>query len=946
MADEPVLRLIGRPKEQAQLHEAIEAAAGGAARLVYLEGEAGIGKSRLVDEALAEASAAGFQRFRGAADDLDRERPFAPLAEALGLDPRAPDAARGELGRLLYGVRASTEDGGTAGDLSFRITESILDLLDALASTGPIALAIEDLHWAEQSTIRTVHAVGKRLRHLPLLLILTARPLPRPPELDRAVEALVSAGGTTIALGPLDEAGVAELTGEIASAPPGKRLLSQIRGAGGNPLFVIELVRALRDEGAIVLEAGSAEVASEALPPSFRLTTLRRMSVLPEETLDILRLASVLGATFSLTELSLVASKSIVQLYASFQPAIGAGFIGESDDRLAFRHDLIRTAIYEDMPLAVRRGLHYEVGRALAQARVEAARVAEHFYLGAPPGDAEAVAWLRRAAREASTRSLVVARSWMERALEIAGSEDPERDSIVAELIPSLAVGGKPHEVEALAHEVLDRTNDPAVAVALRRGLAHVLSQRGAFAAAAEQTDLAAAIASIPPADRAEMLALGSMFKVFSGDPEVALAQAQTAMSAAAGATDEYAAFLALHTMALVAAARGEVAEAVKHGERIGSMESRMTTPWSGYLVSNLYRGAVLLDADRLQESEEAYYAGRRLAEERGGTPFLPVYQWSRARGKYFAGAFDDALAEIETGMALAEEMGQRWLILPYGILARIAIHRDDLAGASTSLADAERAFAEAGPQLGFDWMMWARALLLEAEGNVDAAAAVLSNAWAAFSPLRYLVAWRSIAPDLVRLSMAAGDEDRAREVTADAEEGARRGTVPSAEGCALRCRGLVERDAQTLLDAVGAYRKGPRPVDVAAACEDAGAALSRAGRADDGVQLLSEALEAFETLGASRDTARVAAVLRDLGVRRRRRSKRSSAAVGWEALTATERDVARLAAQGLTNRQIGARLYVSPRTVETHLSHVFQKLSLSTRVELAAEVTRLGAFA
>jgi hypothetical protein len=415
-------------------------------------------------------------------------------------------------------------------------------------------------------------------------------------------------------------------------------LLSQIRGAGGNPLFVIELVRALREEGAIVIENGAADVAAAALPPSFRLTILRRLSVLPDETLDILRLASVLGASFALTELSLVAAKSIVQLYASLQPAIAAGFIGESDDRLAFRHDLIRGAIYEDLPLAVRRGIHLEIGRALAHARADAARVAEHFYLGAPSGDEEAVSWLRRAAREASSRSLVVARSWMERALEIAGPDAPDRETIVAELIPSLAVGGKPQEVEALAREVLGRTTDPSVIVAVRRGLAHVLSQRGAFGLAAEQCDLAASAGGVEIPDRAEMLALGSMFKVFSGDPSLALAQAETAMNVAARATDEYAVFLALHTMALVAAARGEVAEAVQHGERIGAMEGRMTTPWSGYLVSNLYRGAVLLDADRLEESERAYYAGRRLAEERGGTPFLPVYQWSRARGKYFAG--------------------------------------------------------------------------------------------------------------------------------------------------------------------------------------------------------------------------------------------------------------------------------------------------------------------
>ncbi|MCA1831414.1 MAG: AAA family ATPase [Actinobacteria bacterium] len=939
-------RLVGREAEMAALQRMLERAEAGGLQVGIVEGEAGIGKSRLFDELLQTARTKAFQVYRGAADELEKERPFRALADALGLDPRAVDSDRADVGRLLYGALAAP--GGSefaeAPDMSFRITESIVALLETAATKSPVVLALEDVHWSEVSTVRAVRALARRLGHLPLVLLLSMRPLPRSPELDRAIEGFLSGGALMLRIDPLDSDAVALLAADLTSAVPGGHLLEQVTGAGGNPLFVIELVRALQDEGAITIDDGKANVAEALMPPSLRITILRRMSVLPQETLDILGLASILGSSFSLTELSLVATKSIVQLYAALQDAIRAGFIGESGDRLAFRHDLIREAIYEDMPLAVRKAFHREVGQALARAGVPAGRVAEHMYLGAIPGDAEAITWLRRAAREASSRSLVVARNWMERALELAGPDDPERERIVAELVPSLAIMGRAQDVEALANDVLAATKDPAVALALRRGLAHGFVQRGAFASAAEQTDMAASYDGIADRDRAELLALGSMFKMFSGDPDQAAAQAESAIAKARSANDEYAEFLALHTLALVAAARGHIAEAVDQADQIRTLESRVATPWSGYLVSNLYRGAVLLDADRLEESDAAYQAGRRLCEERGGTPFLPAYQWSLARGKYLRGLFDDALAEIETGIALADEIGQRWQILPYGLLARIAIHRGDLARTESALADAERALMEAGPQVGFDWMMWCRALLLEAQGDVPAAAAVLGNAWNAFAPLRYLVAYRSIAPDLVRFALAAGDSHLAARVTADVEEGARRSKLPTAQGAALRCRGLVENDVDLLVDAVASYRDGPRPIERALACEEAGVALGRSGRGEEAAGLLSEALVVYEEVQATRDVARATSVLREFGVRRPRRSKRTRATVGWEALTATEREVARLAAQGLTNRQIGARLFISPRTVETHLSHAFQKLSLSTRVELAAEVARLGA--
>ena len=192
----------------------------------------------------------------------------------------------------------------------------------------------------------------------------------------------------------------------------------------------------------------------------------------------------------------------------------------------------------------------------------------------------------------------------------------------------------------------------------------------------------------------------------------------------------------------------------------------------------------------------------------------------------------------------------------------------------------------------------------------------------------------------LVRLAVAAGRHDLADAVTTDLEEGARRSPAASAAGAALQCRGLVEQDPDMLLDAVARYRETPLRPDLAACCEDAAGVLAAAGRRDEAIKLLHEAATIDADIDARADAARVDATLRNLGVRRpRRRPSRPS--FGWESLTPMETDVSRLVAEGLTNPEIGARLYISRRTVETHLSHVFTKLGLASRTQLAAELSK-----
>jgi DNA-binding CsgD family transcriptional regulator len=196
------------------------------------------------------------------------------------------------------------------------------------------------------------------------------------------------------------------------------------------------------------------------------------------------------------------------------------------------------------------------------------------------------------------------------------------------------------------------------------------------------------------------------------------------------------------------------------------------------------------------------------------------------------------------------------------------------------------------------------------------------------------------LGPDLVRLALAAGEEGPAAQVAAAVAEVAAANKVAPLDGAALRCQGLLEGDPAVLRAAVDAYAQGPRPLELALAAEDAGAAAARKG-AEDAVPLLRQALEVQERLGAARDAARVEARLRELGVRRGRRGVRRRPRTGWESLTPTERTVVDLAAEGLSNPQIGERLYISRRTVQTHLASVFAKLDISSRVQLATEAAR-----
>jgi DNA-binding CsgD family transcriptional regulator len=240
--------------------------------------------------------------------------------------------------------------------------------------------------------------------------------------------------------------------------------------------------------------------------------------------------------------------------------------------------------------------------------------------------------------------------------------------------------------------------------------------------------------------------------------------------------------------------------------------------------------------------------------------------------------------------------------------------------------------------------LLAARALLEEARGRARAAYATLGAAWEAAEDFGALADLAGLGPQLVSHAMAAGDASRAADAAALVEEVAARSRTAASQGAAALCRASVAGDPGPALRAVQLLRGTPRVLERALACERALGLAAAAGRRGGRAELATEALGLYESLGASWDLARLRAQLRGFGVRLGARSRRTHAQTGWESLTECERRVVDLVAEGMSNPAIATRLFVSRRTVESHVSRALAKLGLASRVELAMAVARRGA--
>ncbi len=935
-------RLLGRADEIATLNEALDRVASGRLAVVLLDGEAGIGKTRLLEHALTDAQARGMQVVAGRAEELERNRPFGLLASAFGCTALSPDPRRADIASLLaiHGGNGSepitvTSDPG----LQFRAVDAFGDLVEELALAGPVVISVDDLQWADPSSLLTLGAVGRRFDY-PVGLIGCFRPSPRVADLERLVDALEAAGAQHLRVSPLADGAVHDLVAESVAAEPGPALLAEISGTAGNPLFIIELVGALLQEGAIQTADGQADVARSALPPTLRLTIMRRLSFLSDDTLRALRPAAILGSRFTLADLATVTNQPAVDLSLWLQEAIRAHVVGDDGASLRFRHDLIRDAIYEDLPGSVRRGLHRETGQRLARAGAPALQVAEHLARAATPGDAEAVSWLTRAAREAASTSPQVAADLTERAIDLTAPADPGRDRLVAEQASYLMGAGRVFDVEQVCQALLHRSHDPGAGAAARLCLGLALLASGRPRDALRELEQATQSPLLTAVERATGLGWASIARMWLGDLDGAATTAEQTRTAAAAAGDDLATSIGMAMFAVVSYLRGQLHEAIQVCDDAVRLADQSPGRQGHRYPIHAPRGFVLVELDRLEEARSTLETGTRISEELGIRWHLASYQMARAFERYAAGEWDDAVAEIDASFELAAETGEAYgLIITNSLLSLISLHRNDIERAREAAATAVSEFTQTGARYRAHWSLAAHALVLEADGKIEDAYAALADVWDQCTQLGIVLEHRVFGADLVRLALATGDRARARDVAAAVSALAERNDVPSLTGIALRCRGLAADDSGILAEAAKVYARAARPLEHALACEDAGAIFARRGNLDRARPLLERALTIYERLDAARDLARTEAVLREAGIRRGRRGRRGRPQTGWQSITTTERTIASLVAEGLSNPQIGDRLYISRRTVQTHLAHMFVKLDVGSRAELAAQV-------
>jgi DNA-binding CsgD family transcriptional regulator len=942
-----VSAIRGREAEIAALRDALDLAESGRRAVVLLEGEAGIGKTRLLNAALEDARGRGMQVAAGRAEELEGMRPFGLMTGVFGCTRSATDPRRAAIGELLSGAGERnpitvTSDPG----LRFRVVDALADLVEELALAGPLVIGVDDLQWADASSLLTLAALGRRAEYLPVALIACFRPSPRSPELDRLAASLEGPAGRYLSLGGLGARAVADLAADAVGAAPGQGLLAGLAGAAGNPLFVTEMLAALALEGMIETAGGRAEVTQPALPPTLRLTILRRLSFLSDDTLQALRFASILGSSFTVTDLSVTMDRPVVELFGMLAEGIAGRVLGDDGDRLRFRHDVIRDAIYEDMPATIRRGLHREAGQRLARTGAPALQVAEHLARGAARGDTEAVGWLSRAAREAAATSPDVAAALLERAAALTAPGDPGRDRLLAEQAGSLMWAGRVAQSEEVCRALLGRDHDPAVEGAARICLGYALMASGRPQDGLTELEQVAGSPLLTGAERSGALGWASIARMWLGDLDGCAATAAEARAAAAAAGDHMTITIASSMAAIVSLYRGRLGRAgelIDSAVRVADLSPRREGHRYPVHVARAY---VLIELDRLADARATLEVGTRIGEELGlgwhqGSYYVPgIVQ------DFVAGQWDEAVAEIEASIELAAGTGESFgLLLGHSVLALISLHRNDIRRArEASDAAIGQYSGTATTRFRSQWALWARALILEADGSTAQAYATLAGCWDRCAELGLVLEYRTIGPDLVRMALARADQGRAREVTARVAELAEQNPgISSLAGTALRCRGLLDDDAEALRAATDAYADGARPLELALAAEEAGAALARHGLPGQARLLLDRATEIYERLGATRDLARAEAVLRGAGIRRGRRGSRSRPQFGWPSLTPTERTVASLVAEGLSNPQIGDRLYISHRTVQTHLAHVFAKLDLTSRAQLAAEATRRG---
>jgi tetratricopeptide (TPR) repeat protein len=845
------LPLIGRDGELTVLAGRVAEVVAGRGSVVLVEGEPGIGKSALVQAALAEAASLGCQVFWGTGSELDQALPLAPLLDGLRVREPSANPRRETIARFLRGEVGV--DRGMDGPAV--LAEQLLALIAEECGTRPTVLVIDDLQWADQASVGLLARLAGSARDLPLLLAGTMRPVPQRDDLM----ALGRAGDAArLRLTGLPQAAVAELVARLAGGVPDSRLLKLAGDAAGNPLYVTELVGALERSSQLTITGGGiATLADGPAPRSLAAAITDRLAFISGQAREVLRSASLLGVEFAVTDLASTLDRGISDLAGILCEACAAGVLAETGNRLRFRHPLIHAALYEEIPAPVRAAWHREVGRALAGVGAPADRVARQLLLATaePPEPMEEwmLSWLAGAAVALVSQAPSVAAELLARALDSIPRSSAQYGPLASRLANALYHVGETTAAEQTANRVLEHAADPDLLVDLHWTLALCCMAAGMPAESLVTLDRALADPGLSARHRGRLLVLVARMHANFGELEKGNRAAVGALEATSVEGDSWTVGWALAAMALIASSRGQLTDALSLYDRGLGMTKADPALSDLRLLLQINKAAALGSLDRWEEALAVAGQARQLADQVGTTIRQAQAHGVLGQLLFDIGRWDDALAEISAVPESLKESGASCVEL--STAAVISFHRGDPAAARGRLSAAVPYARRIGHRL-VPPLALARSLDHEQAGALREALAELTG-WLDGKTEEFGHT-QDLIGDATRLAMRTGDLSAARSLATQAARFAVGEQTPSCQANALYCRGLVEHDAAMLLSSAELYGHGQRPLQRAKALEAAASEYAHAGDREAAQPALASAAEIYAWLGATVDAARV----------------------------------------------------------------------------------------
>jgi DNA-binding CsgD family transcriptional regulator len=930
--------LLERSGECARIDAALEGARMWSGSALVIEGEPGIGKTALLQLACEGAVAGGLGVLQACGVELEAGFAFGVVRQCLEPAIRAADQA--ERTRLFSGAAALaepllTELIGTDPQASFGALRGLYWLLANLCESRPLLVAVDDAHWADDASLRFFAYLVRRVDSLPLALMIATRPSGEQEESSALSGLLADPGGHLLLPAALSELAVAQLLGHEAEDALSRACHD---ATGGNPFLVDQLIRAMREQGVPFTAAGAGRVETVALPEVARATRARLARLEPGAAM-LARSLAVLGDHAALDLASELAGITTAQ---GARAAEGLTRVGVVDFArvLRFRHPLLRTAVDAGMTPLERDGAHRKAASLLRQRGAPPEQVAVHLLIATPSGTAADTRTLRDAAARAAHRGAPAsAVPFLRRALEEALTSE-DRVELLLELGDAERSAGKQYDAAEHLREAVRLADDPIVRA---RALVELGRTIGPDPAAHRELlallDDALAGASTLELDRDLELRLKGAFltaALTAGSEDQARVR-EIAAEFAQLPGDPPSESIALCGLIEAVVQRGFLVPNIAfNADWIGSLAERASYHADELLAAGVRdsRAHGLLLAlrwtDHLDAAERVTEQWTEIARRQGSEEAFAAAKIHSAHLNRMRGRLGQAEADAETAIA-AVPPGSVNYAMACVALTDCLIIKGDL-GAAQAAYDAIGFGEQIPPFPPYGGVLGIRVELRSALGQHAAALAD-------YETLKRRPGPRSAANIAVIVAAieshhALGHQDAVKTELDQALTLAQQWGTPSAIGSVLRVRGRLAGDAaraiEDLRTAIEYLQRSPRRLVHARALIDLGSALRRAGRRTDAREPLRAGYELARECGADglAETARLELAASGVRLRRERLT-------GAEALTASERRIADLAAAGASNAEIAQTLFVTVKTVEMHLTHAYRKLDITRRTEL-----------